>query len=52
MSTGWMKDVAIMPAAPPLTKGRAAAIAGCLKNSERGREAAAVREGAEADMAK
>lgn len=46
-----MKDVAIIPAAPPLTKGRAAAIAGCLKMSERGR-VAAVRVGADAaDMA-
>jgi VanZ family protein len=48
ISTGWIMDVAIIPAAPPLMKGRAAAMAGCLRISLRGR--AAERVGADADM--
>lgn len=48
MSTGWMMEVAIMPAAPPLTKGRAALNAGWLRTSVLLR--AAEREGAVADI--
>jgi hypothetical protein len=48
ISTGWIMDVAIIPAAPPLMNGRAAAMAGCLRISLRGR--AAERVGADADM--
>jgi len=45
MSTGWMIEVAIMPAAPPLTNGSVAATRGLRMKSLRGR---AEREGAAA----
>jgi hypothetical protein len=39
MSTGWITEVAIIPAAPPLMKGRTVVMAGCLKILEFGRAA-------------
>ena len=39
MSTGWMTDVAIIPAAPPLMKGSAAMTAGFLSTPEPDRPA-------------